>query len=276
LKEEIHRRSSLLYQSQGMKEPRPNGWTFNKVKDWLYANNVLQIADSNFLTYELNLFKQVVQLANTEQIEETEFFKEGNDTWLGPNPYLRLYHVLLDDNIRLAYCKKDDVLSRMEVDSRNNIARPKDFYELAADLFNDPSFNPTTKIYSDLHDDFNRSIELLYINAPRVTPQKIKEKMADIRAKLVIVIENWERSGNGNGMLSRNMDDPDYGNFEDCDLIDDNRANFLNGNKSHLLYFWQILDETQILQSTLCVLPKTVSASVDNIPATTISVKRKN
>lgn len=178
---------------------------------------------------------------------------------------------MLDDNIRLAYANINQVLNRTELDARNSIVRPPDFFELAAELFNDSGFNPETNIYSELHEDFNYPIKLFHKDAPTpTTPQKIKEKIADIRARLVVVIDNWERSGNGGG--NRSIDDDDYGRINTMTLQDDDRSNFLGGNKSHLLYFWQILEECELLQKTLSVIPKEYSASSDGVPSAMNSV----
>jgi hypothetical protein len=62
---------------------------------------------------------------------------------------------------------------------------------------------------------------LLHKNAPcPVTPSKIKEKLADVRAKMVVIISNWERGGNGCG--GRSLEDKDYGMMSEMTLIDDN------------------------------------------------------
>jgi hypothetical protein len=99
-----------------------------------------------------------------------------------------------------------------------------------------------------------------------VTPAKIKEKLADVRAKLVVVISNWENSGNGSGQ--RSIDDKDFGMYCDMTLIDDNRSNFLGTNKSHLLYFWQLMDEYSLLQQTMSIIPGDHSATYDSVPST--------
>ena len=54
--------------------------------------------------------------------------------------------------------------------------------------FNDPSFNPSTNVYPELHDMFAKPIELKYDDAPTpATPDKIKDQLADARAKLILV-----------------------------------------------------------------------------------------
>jgi hypothetical protein len=111
----------------------------------------------------------------------------------------------------------------MQLESCNNMSQPKYFYEQASDLYNDPNCNPTTNLYTDLHDDFSIPIILLSSNAPKVL--SLIKKLKDVRSKLVLVNDNWV-SGNGNGMESLcTFEDPTFGQCE-TNLIDDNRANF--------------------------------------------------
>jgi hypothetical protein len=51
-------------------------------------------------------------------------------------------------------------------------------------------------------------------------------------------------------------------------MMDDNRANFLRGNKPHLLYFWHVMQLCHLLPNTLSILPHEFSASSDGIPLT--------
>jgi hypothetical protein len=44
--------------------------------------------------------------------------------------------------------------------------------------------------------------------------------------------------------------------------------NFLGNNKPHLLYYWQLLEDNDILESTLSVIPNEISASSESVPET--------
>jgi hypothetical protein len=272
LKQEVKNRAIL----GGIKMPRPQGWNMLQLYGWLKDNPRTDVQDLLFLRQEVQSFANLLAAAKVEHTAEEEL-RCGREAWLGLEPFLRLYHVMLDDKIREAYGKINAVLNRTELDARNNENSPPSFYDLAADLFNNPSFNPTTSMYPELHEDFKYPIMLLHSDAPTpVTAQKIKEKLADSRAKLVVIIDNWERSGNGGG--NRSIGDNDYGCVGEMTLQDDDRSNFLGGQKSHLLYFWSILEETQMLQKTLSIIPRDLSASSDGVPTTmgVINNKRKN
>jgi hypothetical protein len=55
---------------------------------------------------------------------------------------------------------------------------------------------------------------------------------------------------------------------KDLTLVDDERSNFLHGFSSHLLYFWQVMNEYQILHKTLSTIPKEIGASSESVPST--------
>jgi hypothetical protein len=125
---------------------------------------------------------------------------------------------------------------------------------LAAELYNSNDFSPYTFIYPTLHADFADNIILWGNEALTVTPQKLKQKWSDVHGKLVIIVSNYDASGNGAG--NRDQNDPDHGNVSEFTLVDNMECqNFLGGNPSHLLYFWQLLEEHDLLKNTLSVIP---------------------
>jgi putative lipase involved disintegration of autophagic bodies len=76
------------------------------------------------------------------------------------------------------------------------------------------------------------------------------------------------------------IQNPDYGHVEDLTVCDDDRSDFLQGFQSHILYFWQVMDEYHILQKTLSVIPKEIGASSESVPSTVYNTptpgKKKN
>jgi hypothetical protein len=248
-----------------VKLPRPKAWKQEKRIEWLEKNKIRNPVDIEFLRKELADFKELLVSANIETITEEELHR-GSDSWIGQEPYLRLYHVMIEDHIKEAYLKVYDVLDRTQLDARNSSERPMNFYQLASDLYNDPQYNPYTTAYPNLHSDFSNQIRLLSTDAPFVTASKIKDKLADVRAKLVIIISNWERSGNGGG--NRQENDDDFGSPRGFTLTDDDRANFLGGHKPHLLYFWQKMDDENMLQHTRSIIPNHISANSEGVPST--------
>ena len=71
--------------------------------------------------------------------------------------------ITIDDRLRLIEALLSDVakphmvqesLSRQQLDARNSIVRDKDYYEIAADVFNDPDYTPTLVPAPTLHPEF--------------------------------------------------------------------------------------------------------------------------
>jgi hypothetical protein len=52
--------------------------------------------------------------------------------------------------------------------------------------------------------------------AIKVNPQKLKDKWSDVRGKLVVIIKNYDQSGNG---VSKKRDQ-DEGNNDDATFVD--------------------------------------------------------
>ncbi len=67
---------------------------------------------------------------------------------------------------------------------------------------NDEGFNPVAAVSSDCHVNF--SIPTNYAHSQvaslmRATPQKVEDVLASIRSNRLRIIQNWERSGQGEG-----------------------------------------------------------------------------
>ena len=99
----------------------------------------------------------------------------------------------------------------------------KDFYEKAADQFNDKEWIPNSLVIPNLHEDFKK-LKPLPLNVTPITAEQLK-KLSDNQYKMVKVIVDWERSGSGSSM-SRNLlqgrsnddDDNSIGNSENVQL----------------------------------------------------------
>ena len=124
------------------------------------------------------------------------------------------------------------------------------------------------------------------------TPQKIEDSFTSMRSDLLRIITRWEQSGQGEGgMDQEEQDDANYYEQENDDnsiaaasSLDTNtastssrthvgclsgrparalqsRAAFLNGRPPYLLYFWEVADQHQLLQSSLQRLSNDVGAA---------------
>jgi hypothetical protein len=104
-------------------------------------------------------------------------------------------------------------------------------------------------------------------SAINVTPQKLKENWINVHGKLATIKKNYDQSGNGAGNC--HGDDPDHGPVSELTLANNTDGqNILGGNKPHLLYFWQILEDNNLLDSTLMTILNEISASCESVPGT--------
>ena len=165
-------------------------------------------------------------------------------------------------------------------------------------MWNSSTFNPVAPP-SECHVDFQTAIDCSYEQVKSLaeaTPEKVEDIFISMRSHLLPIITRWEQSGQGEGGMDNDIDGTDEGNEEDNavaaipDSADDchdkmigslsgrparalqSRAAFLNGRPSYLLYFWEIADTHQVLQSSLQRLNKTTGASdASCAPSTTSS-----
>ena len=123
----------------------------------------------------------------------------------------------------------------------------------------------------DCHDDFAAPINCFHSEVAHLTPvtlHKVELILGVMHTKLVRIISNWERSGQGEGghhgeegnnidrsflpRVPRTQDDPECGVLTDCtDVALSRRQEFLGGAATYNLYFWEIADEHQLLATTI-------------------------
>ena len=106
-----------------------------------------------------------------------------------------------------------------------------------------------------------------------ITPDEVKKRIADSRAKLMKVVSKWELSGNGFGQ--RTPDDELFGHMDEEQLQDgDNRARFLDGiGREHLLILWDLSDCEGMLGKFLSKLSSAVAISCENVSTDTAEVQ---
>ena len=156
----------------------------------------------------------------------------------------------------MAYLNDIHSLKRHELDGRHNplSARPNP-WQLASQYYNNPSFNPVSTAYPDLHSAFAVEIDCSWDAVQHlgpISPEKAKDKFSKMRVETNIVMNKWNRSGNGEGSTPRpdecsdEYDPNDHlgGSSEDC-------ANFLESSGPHILYLWQKSDDFGILNQVV-------------------------
>ena len=82
----------------------------------------------------------------------------------------------------------------------------EDFYDLAAEQFNNVDWIPDSLVLPELHKDYSRS-KPLPLNIVPITTELFKKKLNDNCYKMVKVIADWERSSTGAGMVNNIAED---------------------------------------------------------------------
>ncbi|KAG7365348.1 hypothetical protein IV203_038551 [Nitzschia inconspicua] len=284
LREEVKRRSEI--NNQDRKKPRPNSWNAKRCTDWLKANPITEEADVAFLVKRAKENKQVV--ANPTQKNSSSDVTEQGNKWFGPLPYLRLIHCLLEDDIKEKWIHRNDPKSIQEIDARRSDVRDENAFEMIANRWNSSDFNPTTMV-STCHHDFSEEIDVGFdatSEFARASPDKVKDRLSKMKANLSSIIENWERSGQGDeGRIDEDDDDEEepgggsqdssvegvasaekyqWGRSEGRQKAFDCRESFLGSNPSYLLYFWDVLDKNDLFDTNMKKRHKEVQESEDN------------
>ena len=186
LKEECRRRAL----KHNLDEVKCSYWPKKKCVDWLESHPTTDPDDTAWLiSTEEQLFKILV-----EEAEEREATRRDNASWTTNDPWLRLYMCMCDDSARTALLTKDDALSREGLDARRSVVRPKTYFEIVAELYNNEDKTFVTDVLPDLHQNFADPIVLEKEDMPGgdVSAEEVKRRFADARAKLIKVIENFE------------------------------------------------------------------------------------
>ena len=134
-----------------------------------------EIHDLDWIESELKGWKGIQEMVNESQQREDD--RILHCTWLTDIPYLRLYHTLIKDNIRLSLGEAFATKTREQLDGQNSNLF-KSFYEKAADHFNDASWIPNSLVLLDLHEDFNRS-RPLPLNVAPISLEQFQKKLSD-------------------------------------------------------------------------------------------------
>lgn len=273
MKDEVVRRSK---KQSIVPTPKPAYWPMNKLQEWLEKNPIVDDADVAFLRYETKRVTDIFTLAANDEEYVTNNVPIGAN-WVGNLPHLRLILCLTEDDCRAAFLRRNVAKTRTEIDEQNSSTRPPTAYELIADRWNSPDFNPTADP-SDCHEDFREAIDCSYDKVKLLRsadPKRVQNFFTDYRTHLIRIIRKWEDSGQGEGGRSRS-NEVDDGNLEEhfgalperpVEALE-TRRNFLNGKPSYLLYFWEMADTLQVLQSSLSRIDAgSACASAQRVPS---------
>ena len=261
--------------------PRPSAWPVPKATEWLEKNPITSVDDIAFIRATIAHRVAVAQRCGMgRQLGATSSdpsAASGNN-WTGKYVHLRLIHAIVDDvDIKAAYIRRHHIPSgRMAVENRRTQeAIAANVWHMVSNKWNDKSFSPTTSV-KDSHSDFAWPIPIPFdvvSHYTPATPEKVEEKWNAMNLALKRGISNWERSGQGDGGYTsgdNNSDNDDEdNNANDAEDNEENsgvgfgqlsgrqqraldlRQNFFDNKQAYLLYLWDILDEHNLVQSSM-------------------------
>jgi len=249
-----HRYDQLALENPGLKKPRPSGYTIAQCTKWLSDNPVKCPVDVAWLmNQEAKMYTLISAAARSKEAESEG---DKSSSWTCNEPQLRLRCCTFDDITRAAFSVKDNSLTRAQLDARNTDDCPKGYKDTVAELFNDSNNVHCAGALPNLHGDFSEEIELPF--NPKwgtLTSDGVKDRLGNTGAVLIKIIPNWEQSRKDFGARKRN--DGECGHIADEIIHEhgDRRANFLQGFKSHVLYFRHLCDNQGMLQKVLSCKP---------------------
>lgn len=228
--------------------PRPNQWNRNKMIKFLMENPIPDgCTDRTWVEEEIKIMANHIESMRLETQKEN---CSGGNSWVNHEPFLCLYHTLNDDEVQEHLLKQFDSKDQYKLDARNSVVRDMDFYEIAAEKFNNIYWVPTSLRLPHLHSDFSELIELPMKYHP-IDAKTVKKRLGIAWAQMVLVMSRWELLGNGAAMVDKtpemeleNMGYPDSTiNLKDGD----DRSNFIISEKPHVLYLWEICKQNGVL-----------------------------
>jgi hypothetical protein len=181
--------------------------------------------------------------------------------------------------------------------------RPKTVFEVISELWNSSDINPIAPP-SDCHSDYQSATDCSFgavTGFAAATPQRIEDIFTSMRSDLLRIISRREQSGQGEGGRDDGGDEPGAKDDNESSSMftsttseandkgrrnvpamgslygrparaTQSRSSFLNGKPSYLLYFWEVADAHQLLQSSLQHLTNsTGAADASSAPSATMT-----
>ena len=194
---------------------------------------------------------------------------------------MRFVECMVLDEVKPLYLKVHEVMERHELDGRNSDRLPPDFYEVITQQFNNKAFVPMSRRLPHLHERLADAIELPLEDGVLMTPEHAQKLIRKMKGPLAKLVSNYDRSGNGDGMRGEVEDDDDSdaaeGTFDLTNVVEgSNIGSFLQQNDPFdVLYWWHVLNQAQMLDYTISILPDAVGATSDDTPSVLSNTSEK-
>jgi hypothetical protein len=157
------------------KMPQPAKWSKASCTEFLLKYPISNPLDVDFIK---NAVGELTILGTTSNAKKKADKNKEGLPWVGDIPILRFILVLVDEAVKPKYKKRFDALTQQELDAGKHKALQNQFLQAAADLWNDPTFNPVTCPYPTLHKRFKEEINLcweLVSKMKKATPERLQK-----------------------------------------------------------------------------------------------------
>ena len=253
--------------------PRPKAWANPKRLTWMMDNKI-GAAEEEWMVGE---FESYLKMKDDEAADD---IIPGSNIRKADRYKMRLYEAVFLEALRDAFLRRNDSLSRLQLDARNSVEeRVVPFHELVCNKHNDETWIPLSKNFPFFHHELTESFYLP--KEQDLTPEQVKRLLVEVRGRLNQVIQNWKTSGNGKMNMTnpgkvikvRGVNDGIYdSNDEDEDdviFVDDDRWQFAQNCGMHLGYFWCLCELHELTDECLqrC---EGAGVTMDNIRATSV------
>ncbi|KAL3935163.1 MAG: hypothetical protein SGARI_003087, partial [Bacillariaceae sp.] len=184
LKAEMKRRA----RARGFTRFKKNSALKPECLQWLKANPVVNIHDIAFLRREEGkTYDSLRDMQEEREREEVE--KRDRSNWTTIHPWLRLYHCMVSDDAKEALANLGKVLNKNELQNRNDEERPRDYYEVIRDEYNDEGNVIVSEAMPSLHVLFIEPITLRFSQMPggELSTEDVKRKVTEAKARTLQV-----------------------------------------------------------------------------------------
>ena len=168
--------------------------------EYLLTHPVTRQNERNFLVTEEKKVRTIITEANQER-DATKKQNKGF-RWNTENT-VRLFHALVEDDIRQAYINRYLSKDREGLDGQHSEEKPPSVEQLIADKMNDEDFVCGSLKLPNLETMFKNDLKTEYDDCmnQNVTSELVAKRIADLKTKVMHIVKNFERSGNGDGNL---------------------------------------------------------------------------
>jgi hypothetical protein len=269
--EVIRRKITINDYSKTKKQGRKD-----KFMEWLTGNPITKSEDVLFIKKKIDSIRRLFVRADATNAK----LDSRNLRWVGAAPHIRFMHCYIPlDHMRLLFIDFQQCQTKDQLDGRNNPeTKQQDFWEQVVQLFNDPTFNPTSYVFPFLHDDYAKPIDISWkaVSGMGVlTREKAYTKYLGHSAALSKVRSNYELSGNGEGNRTKGDSDENRTGEELAIGGGDWKLNYLGVHQPYILYFWQICEQFQFEKRIVQKIEGKYALDNGNIPSVSKSSDKK-